>query len=114
LPVDAWENSIVAPLVIHFRLASRGKPEKKEDNVSAEMRTWFEGYQRKLRDEGRLEGRAEEAARALLTVLRVRRLIVPDAARARIEAEKDPARLERWLERAAVAASIGEVVDDPS
>ncbi len=66
------------------------------------------------RDEGRVEGRAEEAARALLTVLRARGLTAPDAARERIVAEKDPARLERWLERAAVAASIGEVVDDPS
>jgi len=39
---------------------------------------------------------------------------VPDAARERILAEKDPARLERWLERAAVVASITEVVDESS
>jgi hypothetical protein len=26
----------------------------------------------------------------------------------------DPERLERWLERAVTAASLGEVIDDPS
>ena len=63
---------------------------------------------------GRNEGRAEEAARAVLTVLRVRGLIVPDVVRERILAEKDPARLERWHERAILAASVGEVLDEPS
>ena len=66
------------------------------------------------RDQGRLEGRAEEAARAVLTALRVRGIAVPDAARERVLAQKDPERLERWLERAAIAASIAEVIDDPS
>lgn len=66
------------------------------------------------RNDGRTEGRTEEAARALLTVLRVRGIAVPDAARERILAQKDPDLLERWLEKAAVAASITEVIDDPS
>src|SRR5271170_7611951 len=39
------------------------------------------------------QGRAE----AILTVLRVRGLSVPDATRERILAETEPARLERWL-----------------
>jgi hypothetical protein len=64
--------------------------------------------------EGKAEGKTEEAARNLLTVLRVRGLAVPDAARERILTEKDPALLERWLEKAIVAASVGEVMDDPS
>jgi predicted transposase/invertase (TIGR01784 family) len=62
---------------------------------------------------GRTEGRVEGSAHAVLTVLRARGIAVPDAARERILAEKDPARLERWLEKAAVAASVGEVIDDP-
>jgi len=66
------------------------------------------------RTEGRAEGRAEEAARALLTVLRVRGIAVPDAVRERIVAQKDPERLERWLERAAVAASVTAVIAEPS
>jgi hypothetical protein len=66
------------------------------------------------RDEGRVEGCAEEAARAVLTALRVRGIAVPEATRARILAEKDPARLEGWHERAIVAASVDEVIDEPS
>jgi hypothetical protein len=53
-------------------------------------------------------------ARALLTVLRARGIAVPDAARERIRAERDPERIERWLEKAVVAASVDEVLDDPS
>ena len=56
----------------------------------------------------------EEAVRAVLAVLRARGIMVPDTARERILSEKDPGRLERWLERAAIAASIAEVIDDPS
>jgi hypothetical protein len=60
------------------------------------------------------DGRAEEAARAVLTVLRVRGIAVPDAARERILAQKDLKSLERWHERAVVAASVAEVIDEPS
>jgi hypothetical protein len=66
------------------------------------------------RTEGRVEGRTEEAARNLLTVLRVRGIAVPDAVRERILAQKDPERLERWLEKAAVAASVNAVLDEPN
>jgi len=66
------------------------------------------------RAEGRTEGRTEEAARNLLTVLRVRGLTVPEAIRERILAQKDPERLERWLEKAAVAASVAAVIDEPN
>jgi predicted transposase YdaD len=64
--------------------------------------------------EGRTEGRAEEAARAVLTVLRARGLAVSDAVRERILAQKDPERLERWLEKAAVAASAAAILDEPN
>src|SRR5580704_4225433 len=63
---------------------------------------------------GELKGETAANARAVLTVLRVRGIAVPDAARERILAEKDPARLERWLEKAAVVASVAEVLDEPS
>ena len=69
---------------------------------------------REGRDEGRREGRAEEAARAVLTALRVRDIAVADAVRERILAQKDPSLLERWLEKAIVAASIHEVLGEPS
>ena len=60
------------------------------------------------------QGRAEEAARAVLTVLRARGFVVPDAFRERVLAEKDPERLERWLEKAAVATSVATVLDEPN
>ncbi|WP_348980459.1 hypothetical protein [Polyangium sp. 15x6] len=71
-------------------------------------------FARKYFAQGQAEGRAEEAARALLTVLRVRGISVPDAVRDTILAQRDPAHLERWLEKAAVARSLAEVLDEPS
>jgi hypothetical protein len=56
----------------------------------------------------------EGDARALLTVLRGRGIDVPDAARDRILSEKDPQRLERWLEKAGISATVAEVLDEPS
>jgi len=67
-----------------------------------------------IRDEGRNEGRTEANARAVLTALRVRGIAVPDAARERILVEKDPERLKRWLERSILAASVADVLDEPS
>jgi hypothetical protein len=60
------------------------------------------------------EGLVEARARDILTVLRVRGITVPDATRERILCQKDPERLERWLEKAIVAESIAEVLDEPS
>ena len=65
-------------------------------------------------NEGLTRGRIEEAARAVLTVLRVRGLAVSDVARERILSQKDPERLEHWLEKAAVAPSVATVLDDPN
>jgi hypothetical protein len=71
-------------------------------------------FARKYVAQGVAQGEAEANARAVLTVLRARGISVPDAARDRILAQKDPAHLERWLEKAAIAASVAEVLDDPS
>ena len=72
-------------------------------DVSAEIRSSFDEFKRKLRD----EARAEEAARAVLTALRVRGIAVPDVARERIVTQRDPSLLERWLARAVVAETTG-------
>lgn len=69
-------------------------------------------FAQRLIDPGEATGRSEEAARALLTTLRVRGILVPEVTRERILAEKDPERLERWLEKAMVAASVAEVMDE--
>jgi hypothetical protein len=77
----------------------------------AMQQTW-EDARTEGRAEGRAEGRTETRADDLLTVLRMRRIAVPDSVRQQIQAERDLARLERWLERAIVANSIAEVIDD--
>ena len=75
----------------------------------AMYKTWEEG-----RAEARAEARTETEADAVLTVLRVRGVSVPDAARQRILAQKDLDQLKRWLEKAAVASSIADVLGEPS
>lgn len=64
--------------------------------------------------QGRDQGRTETRAGDVLTVLRVRGIVVPDVARERILAQSDPSLLERWLERAILATSAAEVIDEPS
>ena len=84
------------------------------------LETTMKGYEyqsdfaKKYVAQGRTEGRTEEAARAVLTVLRARGIAVPDAARERILAQKDPERLERWLEKAAVASSATAILEEPN
>jgi hypothetical protein len=108
----------MTPLLLHFGLASDGPSAAgEEDDVSEEIRAWYEDYQRKqekLRADERNDGLAEGEARAVLTALRVRGIAVPDAVRERILAQRDPERLEHWLEKAIVATSLAEVIDDPS
>jgi Uma2 family endonuclease len=65
-------------------------------------------------EQAQTRGEATARARDVLTVLRVRGITVPDTARERILAEKDPARLARWVERSILAASVAEVMDEPS
>jgi predicted transposase/invertase (TIGR01784 family) len=62
--------------------------------------------------EGHAEGHKAGVADALLTVLRGRGIPVPEAVRERILAQKDPARLQRWLERAVIASTVAEVLDE--
>jgi hypothetical protein len=51
-------------------------------------------------------------ADAVLAVLRVRGIAVSDAARDRIRGQNDLEQLKRWHEKAVVASSVGEVIDD--
>jgi predicted transposase/invertase (TIGR01784 family) len=60
------------------------------------------------------QGQEAGLAKGLLAVLRARGIAVPDAVREHILAQKDAERLERWLERAAMAASVAEVIDETS
>jgi hypothetical protein len=128
LPEDAHERTVAEGIVVHLqgRLASKsGRTPEEEELIVTLLSNWKEaralGRDEGLalgRDEGlalgRDEGRAAEAARSVLTALRVRGVVVPDVARGRILAEKDLERLEQWLERAILATSVSEVIDDPT
>jgi hypothetical protein len=76
------------------------------------LKSWEEG-KAEARAEGRAEGRAEAQAESILIALRGRGIEVPAIVRERILAEKDMNQLTRWLEKAAVASTIGEVIDQP-
>jgi hypothetical protein len=108
LPPDAHERAVAEQILLSLRqaltkLAARTAEE--EDFVVIMHKTW---------EDARSEARTETRASDVLTVLRARGVAVPDAARERILTQKDAERLERWLERAAVAASVGDVIDEPS
>jgi hypothetical protein len=83
----------------------RDLDDDEQEFIMAMIKSW---------EEGRAEARAEARCEAVLTVLGARGIAVPDAARTHILAQKDLALLERWLIRASVASSVGEVIDDPS
>jgi hypothetical protein len=108
LPEGVHERTVAEQILleVHDQLGKKPSPTTEEERFIVSIQsTWAQA---------RKEGRVEGAAHALLTVLRARSIAVPDAARERILAQKDPERLERWLEKAVVAASVGEVIDEPS
>jgi flagellar biosynthesis/type III secretory pathway protein FliH len=94
-----------------------GQATSKEDDVSAEIRAWFEDYQQKLRNDGLKEGLKEGLKKGernlLLRQLRARFGELPPAAVARIEAA-EVADLEQWGERVLGAQTLAEVLDASS
>jgi hypothetical protein len=106
LPKDAVERTVPegTMLRLHGRLFRKpSRTPEEEEIVVAILSTW---------EEARAEGRAEGEANALLTVLRGRGIAVSDAARERILAERDPVRIERWIERALIATSLLDVLHE--
>lgn len=103
LPVEAYERAIAEPVLLAFQHMLGQKPSRHpEEEFIVELLKGWEHV------------RIEMQARAVLTVLRVRGITVPDAARERILAQKDLPCLERWLEKAVTATSLVQVLDDPS
>ena len=113
LPGDAWEKTLATPLLVHFRLGNNEHATSQEDDMSAEIRAWFEDYEKKLRTEAITEGRREGERSLLLRQLHARFGELPEVTVARIEAA-DSADLERWGERVLGAQTLAEVIDDPS
>ena len=106
LPPDAYERVLVEPALLSFHHVlgqDSSKPIDRDEQefIMAMSKSW---------QETRTETRADD----VLTVLQTRGIAVPDAARERILAQKDLELLRRWLVKAVVASSLGEVLDDPS
>ncbi len=59
------------------------------------------------------EGARHATANAVLRMLAARRIAVDDEARARLLGEAAIATLERWIERSATCATLGELFEDP-
>ena len=114
LPPNAHERAVAEQILLSLQhaLGKQSSRTPKEQEFIVTMQKSWEDARTEALTEGRTEGRTETRADAVLTVLRVRGIAVPDAARKRILAQKDLQRLERWLEKASVATSIGEVIDD--
>ena len=102
LPPNAYERIVAEPILLqlqHMLGQDSSQDPDEQEFIMAMLKSW---------EEGKAEARADD----LLTVLRVRGIDVPDAARELILAQKDMLQLKRWLEKAVVASSIGDVIDE--
>jgi hypothetical protein len=106
LPRNTYERVVAEPILLQLQHVLGKRPTrnlKEQEFIVAMHKSW---------EDARTEGRTETRADAVLTVLRVRGIAVPEAARKRILAQKDLHQLERWHEKAIVATSISEVLGD--
>ena len=108
LPADAYERAIADQIVLHLREALGKQPGRTPEEEELVVKLYAKWEQEKQ------HARAEASARSVLTVLRTRGIDVSDAAKQRILAQRDPERLERWLEKAVVATSVTQVIRDRS
>jgi hypothetical protein len=108
LPPDAVERTIAEPDLLRLQhvLGKKPSPTPEEQEFVVTMQNSWEN--------ARKMGEVATGARDVLAVFRVRGIVVPGAMRDRILAEKDPARLARWHDRAILAASVAEALAEPS
>jgi hypothetical protein len=102
LSPDARERVVAEPILLRLQHALDQQPSlsSKQQEMKMALYKSFE------------EIRAESSAKALLIMLQGRGISVPDAARERILAERNPEQLTRWLERAGVVTSIDDLLGD--
>jgi hypothetical protein len=110
LEKGAHERMVAEQILLDLEhvLGNKSSPTPEEEEFVVSMQGTWSDARRIGRDEGLIEARV----RAVLAVLRIRGIVMSDANRERILAEKDPARLEHWHERAILAASVDEVFDE--
>lgn len=84
-----------------------------EQFISEELRTLVADSKARGKAKGKAEGTTAGTAGAVLTVLAVRRVKVPEPARQEFLACTDTDQLSDWLTRAATASTITDVTGRP-
>ncbi|WP_437280606.1 hypothetical protein WME90_08605 [Sorangium sp. So ce375] len=104
--------SMTAREELLWRFARTGDPEidARQDRILEVLLTANPKMKQRLVDEGRLEGRLDEARAALRRVLAHRQIPLASEDEARIEACVDLATLERWLGQALAASSAQQAL----
>ncbi|MDC0683114.1 hypothetical protein [Sorangium atrum] len=104
--------SMMAREELLWRFARTGDPEidARQDRILEVLLTANPKMKQRLVDEGRLEGRLDEARAALRRVLAHRQLGLAPEDAARIETCTDLATLERWLGQALAASSAEQAL----
>ncbi|MFY9822313.1 MAG: hypothetical protein WAM82_13100 [Thermoanaerobaculia bacterium] len=103
LPVAALLDAAAADNAVVEALAAKGNPEIRKREAAAEARG---------KAQGEVRGKAQGKAEAILSVLETRGIAVTEAQREEILRCGDLDRLDRWLRRATLASSAGEVVSE--
>jgi len=100
LPSDAHERAVAEESLLRLQHVLGSKPSRSPEEQEFVV-TMYKSFE---------DVRTENQAEAVFTVLRVRGITVPAAARKRILAQEDLQQLKRWHEKAIVATSIEEVI----
>lgn len=101
--------------LLYYDVVLAGLPEATRTRWEAFMNT-AAGYEfqsellRNLAAEGAARGEARGEARAILTVLEVRGVAVPDDVRDRVLGCTDTGQLDIWLQRASTATTVDDVI----
>lgn len=119
LPVDDPQRQPWIDILadVRYLFDDEPTPDPEEQALMTELRQRWEREKAELRSsgkaegraEGKVEGKAEGKAEAVLAVLKARGVAVSEAVRTRVLGCHDLNTLDRWLARAATAASDAEV-----
>jgi hypothetical protein len=107
-PVDHERTTLYHDLVL-AALPEAARRHLEALMTTTQLREYQSEFVRRHVSQGRVEGRVEGEANALLAVLDARGIEVPPEARARITGCTDVDQLEAWLRRAATADTIKEL-----
>jgi len=108
LPVSVLLDAAEADNAVVEALAAKGNPAIRRREAAARSEGKAEG-----KIEGKAEAKTEERAESVLKVLAARHVIVTEAQRMEVLSCRDLGRLDRWLQKAVLAASAHEVLAEP-